>query len=931
MANIKVIITDQAGTQWDVSYIQEIPMSLNFAIADLRSPDKRNSTFSKTIEFPATNEINRLFRSIWQMNISLLDFDPNLKMGINYYIDNVEQLNGDLQLLKINVDGDGAPLTYETSAVGRLGNLFTAIGDKYLTDLDFSAYNHILSKANVKASWIAAIGSGYVYPLIDYGLNNINTETEYHVKYLRPALYKKEILDKIFASAGKTYTSTYFNSTYFKRQIVPGTSQFFNLSTSDADNSQFFARRNANQTGTANNCLLLTTWKLISGTEIKDVVIFNDDTSGPYYDPANIYNTATGVYTVANTNSYSLTTIINYEFDIANTSGTAVSINFAAGSVQISIEKFNGTSWVSVATNSVFFAGAYASLVFSGQLSVVIPANTFTTGDTYRVSMNPYNLSFSLLDAGSSTVTTGTTTATVKAKLDSQYYVNLTSTVITEGYTVEVNQAIPTNIKQAEWLMAEFNAANLYMEVDKNNSNNYIIEPREADTISGSPGFYTGLVDWSDKLDISLPHEVYPMGDLDFKRKEYTYKQDSDEFNTKYFKEYAETFGFKFLDITNDFTKPTIKTELVYSNTPIVGNDLNGLIVPVIRTNDNGVYTSLKANIRSLYYGGVINLSFGTWTLKSSSGDEVLSNYPFAGDCDNPYAPTFTLNWNTPHNIFYNYQLATYTDNNLYNRFYSRQNNQTTDKNSKIVKAYFDLRNFDIEAFDFRNVVYAGKPLDSYFYVNSIPNYDVLNPKSTMVELLKLADYDGFSPVAIEAPPQMNTNMNRIINGNYSNGTNNTNHGSNSHITGGSGNFIAAGAENIQLRNCANVVVNPDVTNFVGDGISNRVITSNESNTVSKQNSPSVTITSNTTIDASYNGKTVFIDDSLGAITITSDTANMTDCEIVFIKTSGTGTATNFTDIDATVTISGHATPYAVIPGQYDKIRLFYKTNIFIL
>ena len=56
MADIKIVITTQAGVETDVSFINEIPLSLNFLIADVRNPDKRNATFSKTINLPGTKE-----------------------------------------------------------------------------------------------------------------------------------------------------------------------------------------------------------------------------------------------------------------------------------------------------------------------------------------------------------------------------------------------------------------------------------------------------------------------------------------------------------------------------------------------------------------------------------------------------------------------------------------------------------------------------------------------------------------------------------------------------------------------------------------------------------------------------------------------------------------------------------------------------------
>ena len=169
------------------------------------------------------------------------------------------QLDGDLQLIKVIVDPDSKTVNYQTTATGTIGNLFLAIGDAYLTDLDFSAYDHSLTKANVTNSWIPAtsvtgvIGSGYYYGLINWGENNVLTDVEYHVKHMRPQLYKREYMEKIFAAAGYTWTSTYLDSAYYKSQLIPPTKEYLTLGTTAIANSQFYARRNATQTGALMN------------------------------------------------------------------------------------------------------------------------------------------------------------------------------------------------------------------------------------------------------------------------------------------------------------------------------------------------------------------------------------------------------------------------------------------------------------------------------------------------------------------------------------------------------------------------------------------------------------------------------------------------------------------------------------------------------
>lgn len=190
--------------------------------------------------------------------------------------------------------------------------------------------------------------------------------------------------------------------------------------------------------------------------------------------------------------------------------------------------------------------------------------------------------------------------------------------------------------------MSEFKLHNIYMVQDKEDEFNYYIEDRE--------NFYSSEIDWSTKRDYSMKREVTPMGELDFLRYELAYKEDADYWNDKYQKDYKETFGKHYEYIDNDFITQTKDVSVIYSATPLVGNDVNGLVIPTIYKVESGAISTIGANIRSLYYGGLLSLSYGSWSLWRSNGNTATTytTYPFAGDCDNPYNPTLTINWDTP-------------------------------------------------------------------------------------------------------------------------------------------------------------------------------------------------------------------------------------------------------------------------------------------
>jgi len=934
MANIKVLLYDQAGAEYDVSYIDEIPLSLSYLIADVKDPSKRNTTFSKTINFNS-KDVDLFFRVIWKLNSTLTTFDPRLKCKIKYYVNEVLQLDGDLQLIKVIVDPDSKTVNYQTTATGTIGNLFLAIGDAYLTDLDFSAYDHALTKANITNSWIPAtsvtgvIGSGYYYGLINWGENNVLTDVEYHVKHMRPQLYKREYMAKIFAAAGYTWTSNYLDSTYYKSQLIPPTKEYLTLGTTAIANSQFYARRNATQTGTATPCYYSGPWTSFktfnSIPNPSEVVLFNEDNVAPYNDPGGNYATGTGIFSPTTTNTFIIETLVNFDVVLANVGASAGAASYAVitfATINVCITQYNGIGWQVVGINTVNIPyTTLTGLTSSQQVYVQIPSWAALATENYRVEIVG-SISFDLYTATSTLIVDGATTWKFNPTVNSTYSARLVNNNITEGGTLEINQCIPTEVKQIDWLMTEIKAANLYMVPNPDKAKDYIIEPRD-------DGFYVGEDNWSELLDFSKDYEVLPVSELDTKRYEFWNKQDSDQYNDAYFKQYKETYGFGYTDCVSEFVKPVKKTELIYAPTPIVDNQINGLILPKIFKNDNGTIKPMKSVIRQLYRGGNINMSYGGWKLRSSlAGDTVYNYYPFVGEVDNPYTPTLSLNWDTPQKVYYNYINATYTNNNLKNKYYSKMINQLSDKRSAVVKAYFNLNELKVKDFSFRKVVWVDH-FNCYFYIQNF-EYIMNTQQSTLVTMLKLQDYDTWQSNNIELPNEDPSELNRIVNGNYSNGINNTNNGNASHIVNGRGNFIASGATDIQLDNCTNVVVNGDVSAFRGIGLSNVVITNTSNNsTIVAPNAP-ITITSDTTLDITYHNRTVFADATAGDFTIYWDSATMNHCTVNFIRADGSTNIVYLSDADATVEVMGNSVPYdtSLAPfNQYAALPIIQRLD----
>jgi len=151
---------------------------LTFSIADIRNPDKRNSSFSKTITLPGTKKNNQFFGSIFEVGIDGT-FDVTKKVQAVVYQQGLEQLNGVLQLKKIIRD-DFNNISYEINLFGQLANIFYNLGDLKLCDLDFSEYDHTYNFSSITESWNTSIRkNGSQYINFETGYTTTFTDTEF--------------------------------------------------------------------------------------------------------------------------------------------------------------------------------------------------------------------------------------------------------------------------------------------------------------------------------------------------------------------------------------------------------------------------------------------------------------------------------------------------------------------------------------------------------------------------------------------------------------------------------------------------------------------------------------------------------------------------------------------------------------------------------
>jgi len=586
----------------------DISTPLNFSIADIREPEKRNSSYSKTIKIPGTANNNVMFGNIFDINVSASSYNPNRKIPCILLIDDEQVMNGYLQLTNIiRVD---KKIEYEVVILGNVGNPFNDMGNLELTDLDFSSGDHLYNYATQVASWNNTWQNLYCYPYIDYGFDPDLSKVD--VEHLLPAIFVKAYIIKILEQIGYRYESNFIDSTFFENLIIPATGGRLIYSDAQISPRLFSADIGATQSGASNTLF---------------DIIFDTET----IDPSFQYDPVTGEWTVLNTGYYNLNVT-------------------ATGSSTVS-----GTNYFGFLRKPS--GGAYAGIGGNGFGLQSDPNINTSVSNVQLNAGDKVKFVHSVTSSGGSIGTVTVLTGTFKNAV--------VNSGLIEGETVPLNNAIPIKIKQKDFFLNIIKLFNLYVDIDKNDDRKLIIEPRDVFYSSGTN------IDWSYKLDLSRDVEYNPMGALDFKELIYTYTEDSDYYNTKYKNDYQEVYGRRRVVTENEFLQKTSTNQVIFAATPLVGDLTNDRVIPRIWTEESINVKAKAFKMRILYRGGIKTTSSTYDYTGRFSGSHLLTQYLYAGHLDDVANPTLDLCFGVPQEVYYDLVIYT-TNNlyNAYHRSY---------------------------------------------------------------------------------------------------------------------------------------------------------------------------------------------------------------------------------------------------------------------
>lgn len=679
-------------------------IAITFSIDDINDITKRRGSFSKTIELPNTTTNASLFKFAYNVQSFVGGFQPNKKIRAAMWEDGVQVFSGAMQLLSMSkTKGD---VTYEVGLFSEDVSLFQDIQNNLLVNTaGVTGMNHTLTSAHVSATWTASGASGYVYGLVDsYGATDVITQGWFAVPYWKmgPSIYVKKMVDLIFAQAGYRYSSNFFNSTLFKKLVIPYSAGTIPVTLSG---SNIFAQSTGSVSG-ANN--------------VDFTVLFSKDTPAPYFDNAGYWVASSSTFVAPNVPTR---WNVSVEFTVQTVSPTVPSVR-----ANMSVRNLTDSTDNAVISNITVRNNEKMKVVFE---DVNIPANT--TSNIGFVFTAPAL-------GGAGTILSGATV--LWECLENP--VSIT--------TIDMRTALPADVKQSDLLVDLQKMFNLYFMPDAQDPKLLYIEPFK--------DFYSSdVVDWTQKVDENQ-EQVLTNGDPNqYKELIFKYK-DMGDYLSKTYKSSnplaKEGYGGR-----------QFLTQNFYGKSEFVCETMAGTLIPGSFTTDkvigrawdleggtaSGTVKQLNTGYRLAQYNsiaqGTTSWFYQTGVSGSFATGEYVANVPFVSHIDNPYAPTEDLAFGIPRQVFYNAVNAsgtpiTYTNNNLYNKYWLNYITETTSKEALQLELTAVLNCVDIYQLDFRKPIYYN---GIRWRLLEIRDYTVGEAKPCRVTLRRILNLAEFVPV----------------------------------------------------------------------------------------------------------------------------------------------------------------------------------------
>ena len=720
------------GISLDLS--QAIPVPISFAIADIKNLSNRKQSFSKEVTLPNTMGNNNFFSGAFGFSATEngVNFDATIKVSVILKKRGIPVLEGIIKLNKVTkVKGF---IEFNCQVFSDSIDLFQLLSTINVGELDWSEYDHILNRTNIKDSWTAPIGSGYYYPLIERGNNRVGTI--WNTTDLYPYVYLREALLKCFEYLGLTWDSDFLETTMFKSILFGfGGGELKTIPPVDANN-----RKIQIDNGDFNYSKPFVTYNFEPGTDTPSLYTENQVTTnwqGQFnpFDNDNFLGVLTqdilnqyadGEITIDSSGLYTFDTQFRITQTIDITNGALQTAPYIAPLDDTFINKLQ-----------IFKNGGFLHQINSEIVGQTVAGNTITRDINFNINQIA-NLNLVAGDVISFKLKLGYVRMGIMGYNNQFPFISFDFTtvvpisfsmisgnsLITDGNTVSISRFLPV-MKCSDLLLCAIRQFNLYISEQ---SNEGVVK------IESLTPFYSDtndFIDISEIVDNSKAIVIRPAANEYAKNILFTFKKSTDFDSERYADKYGEEYGDLRFTQGSYYSKGEQKTELSWS-TIVPFQIASTIIVPRFIKIENNLAKPNAGAPRIMFRNG---LKTGSWTFRDTvgTGFELLNSYPCVHHFDDWQNPTMDLNFKLVNEVYYTTTIVTST--NSFSEYYSTFINEMTSPAGKIVNLSVYWDEIDIKNRDFGKLLMID---GSLFRLNLIKEFSADVQATTEIELVKV-------------------------------------------------------------------------------------------------------------------------------------------------------------------------------------------------
>jgi hypothetical protein len=775
------------GSQVELD-VEDENLPLTFSVADMKQPDKRKSSSSKTGKLPFTANNLNILRNVYNLSGANLDtqilqftFDPRVRVECRYVTeDGITLFDGLFQVLKTIKEPNGG--YFEYLMFSNIQNVIAELGDILVSDLDWSEYNHTLDKDIIRDSWDDSVlvnnvatsnftsdipdGFGYVYSWFDLGFAYNGTPRRQQTNQLTLGVYFREVLSKMMAFAGQDYTFTMNDLEMFKRMVLFNEGgEIPKLSQAQLDNKKVDLDNEINFIEPVPSDFI-STYQLSVNRDLSSYfTIANIDPSNQVQNGKIIVGQS-GLYKLNFSGSYYVSAVAsNFDSPTDWQYGTRV-VGFAVLRNGIQVAPSADVELATLPTLASTKQETLETINYEGEFF-------FNNGDVIDVRMY---VAYTAIWQDQDVQPQDVLTITIESKTDEQ---NILLTAIEadleDGSDISIARFLP-KLKCADFYKSLMRMFNLYQ-----------IDTDDGVEIIPAIDFYLGTNanstdDWSQLLDYSNTIEIEPPNRIEGKFYSFAFTEEQDLYNKTYREEWGQNYGNRIFEVANTWQQGTNEVQLSFAQSvpvQIAGTDV---IMPAIYKEENGVVSPYKGKgARVFFYNGLINVpqpqacsispSNGDWGFPDLSNEPLFISkganwcYPQFHHTLNVANPTFDMVFELPRRLYFD--IVNLTNSNLWSEYWEKFILELTSADSKILTAYFKLSKLDIKNLNFKRL----KNIDGVVYrLNLVSDYMAGDELTVKCELIKVIQGDNVSFTSIPVvDPAINTDP--LIIGDDGNGT----------------------------------------------------------------------------------------------------------------------------------------------------------------